>query len=193
MAVLRASICFLFFFLSAAAQQASPARPAEDAPAVVETETHENAVKLIELMGIRQKLNANIDKIVQQGMEKMTQQFPNFPPAFSEEWGKRMKARLKVEDFVDVGVKVYEKHYTNDDLVELIKAQKEVNESKAPAISPRLQDKVSKESTLAMSEIMGGFTQLGALLGGEVGKEIAAEHPDWVKAESPAQTLPAKQ
>ena len=77
--------------------------------------------------------------------------------------------------------------------MELIKVQKEVNESKTPAISPRLQEKVSKVSTLAMSEIMGGFTQLGAQLGGEIGKEIATEHPDWVKAESSAQTPPAKQ
>jgi uncharacterized protein YktA (UPF0223 family) len=193
MAVLKTLIVSLSFVLSAAAQQASPARTTDDGPAVVATETHENAVKLIELMGIRQKLDANIDKMVQQGTEKLRQEFPNFPPAFSEEWGKRMKARLKVEDFVNIVVKVYEKHYTNDDLVELIKAQKEVNESKTPAISPRLQEKVSKVSTLAMSEIMGGFTQLGAQLGGEIGKEIATEHPDWVKAESSAQTPLAKQ
>jgi hypothetical protein len=36
------------------------------------------------------------------------------------------------------------------------------------------------------SEIMGEFTQLGAKDGGEVGTEIGAEHPDWVKENGPA-------
>ncbi len=145
-------------------------------------------MKLIELMGIRQKLDANIDKMVQQGTEKLTQEFPNFSPAFSEEWGKRMKARLKVEDFVNIVVMVYEKHYTNDDLVELIKAQKELNiEPFSPALRAALDVAPRDERD------HGGIYPTWRSTWGEIGKEIATEHPDWVKAESSAPTPPAKQ
>jgi hypothetical protein len=173
--------------LTAGAQEAPPAaawRP--DAPAVVSAAQHESTVKLVGLLGTRQTLEANMDKMLQLGKEKIQQQSPSANPAFVEEWGKRMKDRLKVDDLVNIVVSVYERNYTNDELVELIQVQREVNDAKTPNISPRLKEKMSAAQISVTSEIMGEFTQLGAKVGGEVGTEIGAEHPDWVKENGPA-------
>lgn len=189
----RLLVAIVFVTMGAFAQQPPPpAITPAGATAAVDPKLHGNVVKLVELMGTRQKIESNLDSMVQTGKGKMLEQFPNINPVFAEEWAKRMRSRLKADDFVDLTVKVYEKHFSNDEIEELIQIQRDMNESKTPTVSPHMKEKASAEMSSVMSEIMGSFTQFGAKLGSDVGQEIGTEHPKWLKDVKPAELPAAK-
>jgi len=90
-----------------------------------------------------------------------------------------MKARFNPDDYVTVAVHVYESHFTSNELQELIKVQNDVKASKPPSVSPELKQKLTDEGVTIQSEILGGCTQVGAKLGGEIAQQILEEHPEW--------------
>jgi len=161
----------------------SPPATAEDA---IHTKLHETTVKLVELMGSRKRILDGLDKSLEDGKEKMLQASPGITPEFADEWVKRMHARTNVDDYVNVIVSVYEKHFNNQEIEELIQAQKDANDSKTPTISPELKEKLSKENTAIISEVIGGCGQVGAKLGADIAAEIQKEHPDWVHEQKPS-------
>jgi hypothetical protein len=162
-----------------AAQASAPQAPAPNAAA--DLKLHENAVKLVELMGVRKRMADGKEAVLEMGRDALVKQLPDADSRFADEWTRRMRERLNMDDFIDVVVKVYEKHFTAAELEELIAAQQAVNESKTPPLSVGLKGKYQAEMMDIQSEIMGGCTEVGAKLGGSVGKEIGDEHPDWLK------------
>ncbi len=159
------------------------------APARVDAPLHAKVVKLIELTVPREKLQANMPKLLEDGRKRMMEVCPTCTPEFGEEWVKRMKARVKVEDFMDVYVRVYEKYFNDDDVSELL-AQSIAPVSNRPPVSPRLQEKLKSLLPTIMGEVVGGCTQVGAKLGGEVGGEIGKEHPEYVRKSEPPSVQP---
>ena|SRR5258708_5340798 len=151
---------------------------AQEAP---DPKLHAAAVKLVDASGAKESLRGNIPQLVSQGKAKMLEQFPEYDPAFAEEWAKRMLARLNVEDFVKVAVKAYEKHFTSGELEELIAFQAARKDNKPATLSPELQKKLTTAMPALMGDIAGGCTQVGAKLGGEIGGEIEKEHPEYLK------------
>ena len=134
----------------------------------------------MKLMGLRQRLLDSQDKTLDNAKAALTQAHPEYNPAFAEEFAKRMRAKTNVDDYVNVFVRVYEKYLDTDDVAELIQVQQDVNASKTPNIPVQLKEKLSNVAIKMQSEILGGCTEVGAALGGEVGQEIEKEHPDWV-------------
>jgi hypothetical protein len=96
-----------------------------------------------------------------------------------------MGARMNVDDYVNLVVLIYEKHFNDAEINELIQVQRDVKDSKTPHLSPHLQEKLSADSITVQSEILGGCAQIGAKIGGEIAQEIAKEHPDWVPTATP--------
>jgi len=92
-----------------------------------------------------------------------------------------MLARAKVDDYVDVYVRVYEKYFNDDEIRQLIVSQNEARNSQPQTISDALKQKITAQFPSLQSEIMGGTTQVGAKLGGEIGAEIQQEHPEYFK------------
>jgi hypothetical protein len=125
--------------------------------------------------------------MTEEGRKYMMQQCPQCSPEFGEEWSKRMLARLKADDFLEVFVPAYEKSFTDDEILELIKLQEKGKDSQPPAPSPHLKEKAASVMPTVMSEIMGGCTRIGAKLGAEIGAEIEKEYPEYIK------TKPEKQ
>lgn len=110
----------------------APATQPSPEPDVV-PEVHLKAVKLVETSGARDRLVASIPDMVNQGKAAMQKQCPGCDPAFFTEWGKRMTDRLKVDDFVNVAVRAYEKRFTSDELTEFLAV---VNSQKADKPAP---------------------------------------------------------
>ena len=181
---------FLAIFLaspSLPAQTPTPATAQVEKPAAQDAKSttdkpdpklHADAVKLVELSGARKHLEDEFASMT----EHMMQQCPQRSPEFGEEWSKRMRARLKVDDFLEVFVQAYEKSFTDGEILELIKLQEKNNDSQPPAPSPHLKEKVDAVMPTVMSEVMGGCTRIGAKLGAEIGAEIEKEHPEYTKA-----------
>lgn len=190
MRAIQLMFALIFLTSGALAQQPSPVAPTPAGSAASSADdsakAHQNAVKLVELMGFRKKIEDNLDKMIETGKAGMAEKAPGTNPAFIEEWGKRFRTRFNAQEYVDFLVSVYEKHFTSDELVELIQIQLDANAGKTPEVSPKLKEKMTATMPTVMSEIMGGFTQLGSKLGAEVGQEIGKEHPDWVKDSMPA-------
>jgi len=185
---------FLAIFLaspSVPAQTPTPATAQVEKPAAQDAKSttdkpdpklHADAVKLVELSGARKHLENGFASMTDEAKKHMMQQCPQCSPEFGEEWSKRMLARLKVDDFLEVFVQAYEKSFTDDEILELIKLQEKSNDSQPPAPSPHLKEKVDAVMPTVMSEVMGGCTRIGAKLGAEIGAEIEKEHPEYTKA-----------
>jgi len=172
--------------LQAPVQQTPPLDSSSaEQSAIAAKQLHESAAQLVDLMGVRDRLKVLVDKMAQDGKERMLHDYPNDDPAFAQEWAERMRARLNIEDFVNVAVQAYERHFTNEELSEMIQAQRDMNAKKSPSISTHLQEKLAAIQVTVQSEIIGGCTQLGAKLGGDIGQEIGKQHPEWVRKSNP--------
>ncbi len=90
-----------------------------------------------------------------------------------------MKTRLNPDDFIAVFAHVYEKYFTAEEIDQLTDAASQSKAGKTPVLSDALKEKFQKNMVAIQSEVVGGTTQLGARIGGEVGQEIEKEHPEW--------------
>jgi hypothetical protein len=153
---------------------------------------HEDAAKLAELTGVRNKLQQNFSASMHNALDEMRRQYPQIDPRFVAEWEKRMRARFNPDDYMAVVIRVYEEHYTAAELEEMIRAVRAKQSSRPVTPSPQLAAKIRANAIDVQSEIMGGFSEIGARKGGEIGREIGEEHPDWVKNLIPAAPAAAK-
>ena len=144
------------------------------------------AAKLAQLTGIRQKLHEKLPTMMQAAVAAMRRNYPNVDPRFAAEWEKRMRAQLNPNEFVDIFVRVYAEHFTADELDEMIEALRARQSAKPVSISPQLVEKISANAVDIQSEMIGAFSEAGAREGGEIGREIGKEHPDWVRKMNPA-------
>jgi len=99
-----------------AQESASQPAPVSEAAA----ERHRKAVELVQLNGGRDRLEAAIPQMVEQGKAELRKDCRECRPEFVAEWGKRMTARFKADDFVNVAARAYEKRFTNDELTEFL-------------------------------------------------------------------------
>lgn len=141
---------------------------------------HTNVLTLIQLTGDRARLQTALPKLLSQGKAKMLNAYPSVSPAFGEEWERRMAARISVDDFLDVTASVYEKHFTSDEIRQLIAMFKAKQEGKPVKAPEALQQKMTAEMPAILSEIAGGTTQVAVKLGSQIGGEIAKEHPEYM-------------
>jgi hypothetical protein len=184
---MKLAIAFLALTLSltahAQAPTEHPAGQAAPEPAnKINPKLHADVLKLMDLMGVREILESNLKPLVEKSSKEKVAQCPKCSPEFREEWAKRMLARIKVDDFLEVYVQAYEKHFTDEEITELISLQRKKNDLPPPSPSPELKEKLEAILPTLLSEIMGGCTQVGAKLGGEIGMEIAKEHPEYLDA-----------
>ena len=190
----RPAVCLVlslaFSCITHSQQPASnnPPATAIDATGAVDGKAHEAAVRLVDALGLKEKMVAGIDPNLDKGVAALKAQTPPLRPEFIEEWRKRMKERMKLDDFVAIVVQVYLRYFTADELDQLSDLVISRKEGKSAELSDALKEKFQKDAVAIQSEIIGGTTQLGARLGGEVGEEIQKEHPEWV----PTALQPAK-
>lgn len=163
-------------------------------PAVpaIDVKAHDATVHLVQVLGLKEKMIEGMDADLDKGVEAMKAQVSSLSPEFTQEWRRRMKARLKPEDFVAVVVQVYERHFTTEELEELSNVAIGRKEGKAVALPQAFKEKFQKDAVEIQSEIIGGTSQIGAKLGMEIGQEIAREHPDWTSSSASQTTQPSK-
>jgi hypothetical protein len=183
----RAVKLLLAVFIGLQLPGQAPSSATASAPEV-SAEVHMKAVKLIEASGARDRLVAAIPDLIGQGTAAMQKQCPDCKREFFEEWGKRMTARLKIDEFVSVAVRAYEKRFTLDELTEFLSVANSRKTDHPLTLSPALQKKVMDLMPAIMGEMTGGCTEIGARLGGEIGAEIEREHPEYL----PPKPKPAK-
>lgn len=153
----------------------------------VDSKLHANVLKLMELTGERERMQKAFPKLLSDGKAKMLQEFPVISPAFGNEWEKRMAARINVDDFLDVEARVYEKHFTNDEILELITVMNATKEGKLVKASAQLQQRFLAELPAILGEIAGRDTELAVRLSVQLGSEIGREHPEYIR---PGAALP---
>lgn len=98
---------------------------------------------------------------------------------FVVEWKKRMSQQLTPDRFIEVVVPIYEWHFTLAELEELTAIRVAAGQGKKQDPSQPLAQKMQQEAVDLQSEVIGATSQLGAKVGGEVGKAIEKEHPGW--------------
>jgi hypothetical protein len=180
------TILILFLAFVANAQSPGDKRPQQDPPTAkqIDPKLHADAIKLVEVTGAKQRLQGGLTENVAKGKTQMMETCPKCAPAFADEWEKRMLERIRVNDFLDVYVRVYEKYFTDEEITELIALQSSHKDSQTVEPSPALKQKLASVMPSLMGEAIGGCSQIGAKLGAEVGAEIEKEHPEYVKAKA---------
>ena len=170
------------------AQQPTPA-PAKVAGGVPSVQAdpaqrqtlHESAMRFVEAADARQRLAQNLDKLLEDGKQSMMRTNPGLDPQFGEEWIKRMRLRVSLDQFVVATAEVYEKYFTSDELDELAHGQLGLRNGQVYTLSPQLAQKMKTNSSFIQRDINKETTIIGGRLGSEVGKEIEKEHPEWIK------------
>ena len=147
---------------------------------------HTNVLTLIDLTGDRERLVQNLPKIIADAKTKMMQSAPGLSPAFGDEWERRIATRIKVDDFVEMAARVYEKHLSNDEVLSLIDLMQAKKAGKPVSVSRELQQKFNAEAPAMLGEITGASTELAAKLSMQVGSEISKEHPEYLAARQSA-------
>ena len=148
---------------------------------------HASAMKFVEAADARQRLEMTIDKLLQDGKQAMMTKNPGLDPRFGEEWIKRMRLRVNLDQIVAATAQVYEQYFTSDELDDLAEAQLAVKRSQVHSIPPQLSEKLKANSAFIQRDINTQTSLIGGRLGSEVGKEIEKDHPEWIKPPAPAQ------
>lgn len=142
---------------------------------------HESAMKFLEAADVRQRLQQNLDKLLEDGKQAMMSKNPGLDPAFGDEWIKRMRQRVILDQFVNATADVYEKYFTADELDQLTQGQLAMKKGQLYTLPPQLADRLKTNAPFIQRDINTSTTLVGGRLGAEVGKEIEQEHPEWIK------------
>lgn len=153
---------------------------------------HASAMKFVEAADARQRLESTLDKLLQDGKQAMMTKNPGLNPQFAEEWVKRMRLRVNLDQFVVATAQVYEKYFTREELEDLAEAQLALKKSQTHPISPQLAEKLKTNSPFIQRDINTETSLIGGRLGSEVGKEIEKDHPEWVTPPAPRQAVAVK-
>src|ERR1700757_2221418 len=102
----------------------------------------ENALKFLAASDARPRLEQSLDGLLEEGKKAMLQRNPGLDPKFGDEWVKRMRARVKPDDFVEITAKVYATYYTSDELAQMTQAQLALKNSTIFSVSPEFSQKI---------------------------------------------------
>jgi hypothetical protein len=181
--------------IPATAQQPIPAPAAAPSNATAQstqTALHQSAVKFVEASDTRQRLEQNLDRLLDDGKQSLMKRDPLLNPKFADEWEKRMRKEVNLDEFVDATARVYEKYYTSEELDQLTQAQLARKQGKPYFLPPQLAEKLKSNSAQVQSDINTETSQIGSRQSIAVGQEIEKDHPDWVKPAKPRTTTTHK-
>jgi hypothetical protein len=145
----------------------------------------ESAMKFLEASDARPRMEQGIDQLIQEGEKVMMQRNPGLDPKFGDEWVKRMKERVKLEDFENITAKVYATYYTSDELDQMTQAQRGLKTGKIYTLAPELGQKIKANGPRIQKDINTDISRMGSSMSIEVGQEIEKEHPEWAKPLAP--------
>ncbi len=173
------------------AQQPAPAtqNPASVTPADSQDtheKHHQSALNFVQASDTRKRLEQSMDKLLTDGRQDMLKRNPGLDPRFADEWLKRMRTRVNVDEMVNVTVEVYERFFTSDELDELTRDQAAFKRGRIYTLPAVLAQKLKSSSPAIQREINMKTSLIGASLGRHVGQEIEKEHPEWGKDTGPA-------
>jgi hypothetical protein len=177
---------------NSAAASSKAAGPVAANPARMNAEKQrlESALKFVQASDARPRLEQSLDKLLEEGKQAMMQRNPGLDPKFGDAWVKRMKERVKPDDFVEITAKVYATYYTSDELDQMTQAQLALKNSKIYSVAPELSQKIKANAPHIQQDINTDISRLGSSMSIEVGQEIEKEHPEWAKPLAPG-TVPA--
>ena len=153
---------------------------------------HQSALKFLEASDTHKRLEQSLDKLLSDGRQSMLERNPGLDPRFADEWVKRMRTRVKIDDLFNVAVEAYERYFTSDELDELTRDQLALKSGRIYTLPPQLAQKLKASSPVIQRDINTKTSIMGASLGKEVGEEIEKEHPEWGKNTGPATDPPTK-
>ena len=181
-----------------AAQQPAPKQKAAgQAPTVAvdpaaRQELHDIAVKFAEASDVRQRVEQNLNKMIDQGKQAMLRPDSPFDPKFVDEWARRVREKVNLDDFVEITASVYATYFTKKELTELTQSQWALRQSNIATLSPELNQKLKANSARIQRDINAASSRLGSSLSNEIGHELEKEHPEWVKPTTQPAPAPAK-
>jgi len=153
---------------------------------------HQSALKFLAASDVRPRLQQSLDKLLADGRQSLLQRNPGLDPRFADEWVKRMRTRVSLDDFVDATARVYEKYFTSDELDQLTQVQLAMKKGEILTLAPELGQKLRSDSPRIQRDINTQTSLIGSHLGKVVGEEIERDHPEWGKDTGPASPTPAK-
>jgi hypothetical protein len=178
-----ASLLVVALLLNAqqAADNPKPADPVAQKAQETAKKLRADVLHLLEVDGSKERMQANLKVMLEQGKAKMIEVVPESAGSFADEWVRRMTARIKVDDFLEVVAPVYEKYFNDEEILRIIAFIEARKKSPDAVLDSALLEKIKSNAISIQSEIMGATTQFGAKIGGEVGMEIEKEHPEYTK------------
>jgi hypothetical protein len=173
---------------AAANHPVSPSTAGQDG----NSKLHASAMKFLEASDTRQRLEQSLDKLLTDGRQDLLKRNQGLDPRFADEWLKRMRLRVSLDEFVNATAQVYEEYFTSDELDELTHAQLAMKRGGINTLTASLGQKLKSAQPHIQREINVQTSLIGARVGKEVGQEIEKDHPEWGKDTGPPNPAPAK-
>src|SRR5215469_9920995 len=168
---MRTTELVLILSLAAIPAAAQGPAPAPATPATVSdgtgqganTALHQSALKFLEASDARTRLQQHLDKLLDDGKQSLMTRDPLLNPKFTDEWEKRMRQRVNLDEIVDATARVYEKYYTSEELDQLTQSQLAVKQARQPhSVPPQLVEKVKSNSAQIQSDINRETSLIGS-------------------------------
>jgi hypothetical protein len=166
--------------------QAAPANtPTADSSTAIAVpvdskQVHANAVELVELMGAREQVPPMWKAMIEDGRKQMKEQCDLCSAKYSDEWAKRMLARMNLNNIIEISAQGYIKHFAPEELTALIEFQKKTNAHEKVELSAALAAKFETELPKLRDEFNDGVGSSFSELGAKVSSEIEQEHPEYL-------------
>ena len=123
--------------------------------------------KMMEIMGAKETISRLVNGVMQSEIESAEKMRPDIPRQFWEEFQQRVALDLHPEELMDALIPVYEKHFSDDDIKQIIAFYE------TPA---------GKRYIESLSQVQAESMDVGRAWGEQLGKRIGATVEDEMRA-----------
>jgi hypothetical protein len=168
-------VCMSLFLLAAGGGQA------QNTGASSSRNLRGDTLRVLEAEGMKDYVTALLKQTAATGKASVAEACAFCTAQFHNEFAKRFALKLRVADLMALYAEVYEKHYTPNEIVQLVVMNETRKKDASYAITQVLGAKIEKVKSALQSGLQEKTAEYTGKVGSEVFIEIEKEHPDWVK------------
>jgi hypothetical protein len=125
-----------------------------------------------DVLGVRKILLLHRDQAIETSRAAVLQAHPDQPPEFMAEWTRRMRAQLTPDLFVDALVPIIARHFTDDEVRNLIAYRTAVARRQPASLPPDLEKKMATVMPVLQAEFASEVSRVAVKLGADIAAQI---------------------
>ena len=142
----------------------------------------DRAHEYVELAGFGREFEAERPALAEADKKELLLEYPAMNREFLMEYAKRMNDAMNVGEYEDVWAKVYEEHFTQDELAAMVQGKRNQMASIPSGVPSQLRQKLLAQGPEMSGEAHAEYRRILVQHSREVSHELFREHPEWAKS-----------